>query len=189
MQRLFEGETRADSITFSAPLPRGRTQASNFSLCRRSAAFEVTTTVSMPNWRKHSASSARDESGRLTKAVRAAVFRKGAPKFVSGARTEAAKDFSIGSGERLDAGTILRVNRVAGKTPKGQRAGSKSSIDRAAREATCVTKLSGCCQLSATQHSAPRAPDIYPKGGVYQNGIKYLESATYKIEIRLKYLF
>src|ERR1700733_3989840 len=98
MQRLFEGETRADSITFSAPLPSGKTQASNFSLCKRSAALEVTTTVSMPNWRKHSASRAREESDRFTKAVRAAVFRRGTPKFVSGARTEAAKDFSIGRG-------------------------------------------------------------------------------------------
>ncbi len=43
----------------SAPSPRLSTQASNFSFFNRSAAFAVTTTVSMPNCRKPSASSAR----------------------------------------------------------------------------------------------------------------------------------
>src|SRR5579864_3803747 len=74
-QRLLEGDLRAASITASAPLARGRTHASNFSLCRRSAALDDMTTVSIPNWRKHSASRVREESFRSTRAVRAVDFR------------------------------------------------------------------------------------------------------------------
>src|ERR1700728_2837541 len=75
MHRLLEGEERADSITASAPLPKLNTQASNFSLRRRSAASEEMTTVSMLNCRKHSASSAREGSFNPTSAVRAAALR------------------------------------------------------------------------------------------------------------------
>src|ERR1700678_388392 len=72
--RLLEGEVRAASMTTSAPEPRRITQASNFSRNRRSAAPDDTITVSMPNWRKHSASSAREVSLRSTRATRAADF-------------------------------------------------------------------------------------------------------------------
>src|ERR1700680_4414699 len=74
-QRLFEGELRAASITASAPSPNPRTQASNFSLCRRSAASEDMTTVSILNCRKHSASRVLDDSFKPTSAVRAADLR------------------------------------------------------------------------------------------------------------------
>src|SRR5271168_4696390 len=72
--RLLEGEVRAASMTVSAPEPRLITQASNFSWRRRSAALDDTSTVSMPNWRKHSVSSAREDSFRSTRAARAAAF-------------------------------------------------------------------------------------------------------------------
>src|ERR1700751_107788 len=75
MHRLFEGEERAASIKVPAPLPRLRTQASNFSLRRRSAALEDMTTVSMLNCRKHSASTAVEDSFNPTSALRAAAFR------------------------------------------------------------------------------------------------------------------
>ena len=52
--RLFDGDVRTASITACAPGPSLTTQASNFSLRRRSAALPVTMTASMPNCRKHS---------------------------------------------------------------------------------------------------------------------------------------
>src|SRR5438477_3885749 len=75
MQRLLEGELRTESMTLSAPSARDITQASNFSLCRRSAALSVTCTASILNWRNDSAISARYGSLNPTKAARAAAFR------------------------------------------------------------------------------------------------------------------
>src|SRR5216684_1623186 len=89
--RLLEGEVRAASITVSAPLPRFSTQASNFSLRIRSAAFADITTVSIPNCRKHSASKVRAESFRSTRAARAATFLMGEAEGRIGA-----KAFSMG---------------------------------------------------------------------------------------------
>src|SRR5271170_1545460 len=74
MQRLFDGDVRAASITVSAPSPRLSTQASNFSFFRRSAALAVTTTVSMPNWRNPSVNSVQAGWFKPTSAVRAAAF-------------------------------------------------------------------------------------------------------------------
>src|ERR1700688_843828 len=74
MMRLLEGELRAASIMASAPGPRLRTQASNFSWRRRSAELAEVTTVSMPNWRKHSVSKNLEDSLRSTSATRAAAF-------------------------------------------------------------------------------------------------------------------
>src|ERR1700733_5370009 len=101
-QRLLERELRAASITSSAPLERLSTQASNFSLCRRSAALAVTDTVSIPNCRKHSFRRERCGSLKPTKAARA-VFLRGR---ANGART-AATDFSI----------VKALSIVRGKTP------------------------------------------------------------------------
>src|SRR4029077_7186463 len=64
-------------MTCSAPGARLRTQASNFSRRRRSAAPADTTTVSMPNWRKHSVSRYLEDSLRSTRATRAAAFLEG----------------------------------------------------------------------------------------------------------------
>src|SRR5580693_10513897 len=75
--RLLEEEVRAASMTASAPEPRPITQASNFSWRRRSDALADTSTVSMPNWRKHSVSRAREDSFRSTRAARAAAFLVG----------------------------------------------------------------------------------------------------------------
>src|SRR5882762_6569300 len=72
--RLFDGEVRAASITACAAGPSFTTQASNFSLRRRSAAFSVTITASIPNWRKHSARMAWLPSLRSNMAMRAAAF-------------------------------------------------------------------------------------------------------------------
>src|ERR1700677_2974890 len=90
--RLLEGEVRAASMSVSAPGARLMTQASNFSWRRRSAEPAEVTTVSMPYWRKHSVSRARDDSFRSTRAARAAPFLTGV-----GARA-VPKDFSMGSG-------------------------------------------------------------------------------------------
>src|SRR5580765_4308242 len=94
MQRLFDGDERAASITASAPSARLITQASNFSFFNRSAALAVTTTVSMPNCRNPSDSSARAGSFKPTSAVRAAAFL-GIGEGAKGI----AKALSIGFGE------------------------------------------------------------------------------------------
>src|SRR5947209_17585273 len=96
MQRLLEGDFRAESMTASAPLARGRTQASNFSLARRSAALEDMTTVSIPNWRKQSASRDRAESFRSTSATRAETFLLTG----GGGRTDD-NDFSMAGDDRI----------------------------------------------------------------------------------------
>src|SRR5579872_3957765 len=123
-QRLFDGEERADSITTSAPSPRLRTQASNFSLCRRSAALAVMTMVSILNWRKHSESRAWDEGFNPTSAVRAADFRV----------------VRIGASERVVAKALSMIGedstfeihsgggRHAWKDPKDQRAKYQSRV-------------------------------------------------------------
>src|SRR5580704_8091113 len=72
--RLLEGEVRAASMTAAVPVARLMTDASNFSWRRRSAALEDTSTVSMPNWRKHSVRRAREDSFRSTRAARADAF-------------------------------------------------------------------------------------------------------------------
>src|SRR5437879_5690727 len=77
IMRLLEGELRAASITFSAAGLSFTTQASNFSLARRSAVWLVMATASMPNCLKHSARTRRAGSLTSTKAARAAAFRVG----------------------------------------------------------------------------------------------------------------
>src|SRR5215469_16800444 len=72
--RLLEREFRADSSTSSAALPTRITQASNFSFESRFECSAVIGTASMPNWRKHSESTARDDSCTSTNAARAANF-------------------------------------------------------------------------------------------------------------------
>ena len=72
--RLFDGEVRAASITACAAGPSFTTQASNFSLRRRSAAFSFTITASIPNCRKHSDRMAWLPSLRSTMAMRATTF-------------------------------------------------------------------------------------------------------------------
>src|SRR5258708_6477894 len=72
--RLLGGGGRAASITFSPPGTRVRTQASNFFRRRPSAAPADTSTVSMPNWRKHSVSRNLEDSLRSTRATRAVAF-------------------------------------------------------------------------------------------------------------------
>src|SRR5215469_9954175 len=72
--RLLERELRADSSTSSAALPTRITQASNFSIESRFECSAVIGTASMPNWRKHSESIAREESCKSTKAARAENF-------------------------------------------------------------------------------------------------------------------
>src|SRR5260370_786206 len=121
MQRLFEGELRAASITASAPSPRASTQASNFSFFRRSAAFEVTITVSIPNWRKPSDRSARAGSFKPTSAVRATAFRLGGAgtKFV-------AKALSMRG--RLTFKTILEAIAMVEKTQRVKQRSTKVSL-------------------------------------------------------------
>src|SRR5260370_39337205 len=114
MQRLFEGEERAASITASAPCPRLITQASNFSFLRRSAAFAVTITVSIPNWRKPSDSNARAASSRPTSAVRAAAFRT-----IGAGGKDVAQALSIGGEEAPLSKSIVEAGGPPGKKQKG----------------------------------------------------------------------
>src|SRR5579863_4725592 len=123
MQRLLEGELRSDSITDSAPFAKASTQASNFSLCRRSAALAVMGMVSTLNWRKHSVRSARFDSFKPTNAARAADLRR----MGRGAGT-VAKALSIDWG-RLDfRNTLWSLAGNAGNDPKGQHAKYRSVI-------------------------------------------------------------
>src|ERR1700692_3008933 len=75
--RLLDRDRRADSRTGAALLPTCTTQASNFSLARRSAFSPVIATLSIPNWRKHSESSMREFSCKSTSAARAENFLGG----------------------------------------------------------------------------------------------------------------
>src|SRR5712691_1828745 len=75
--RLFEHEVRADSITASAPGPNFTTQASNFSLCKRSGISPVMTTVSMPNCLKQSDKTFLADSLISIRATRAKTFLLG----------------------------------------------------------------------------------------------------------------
>src|SRR6266700_7057604 len=77
IMRLFDRDLRADSSTGAAWPPTRITQASNFSLARRSAFSEVIGTLSMPNCRKHSVSRLREDSCKSTSAARAENFREG----------------------------------------------------------------------------------------------------------------
>src|SRR5580704_8247653 len=103
-------------MTASAPGPRWRTQASNFSWRRRSAAPEETSTVSMPNWRKHSVSNAREDSLTSTRATRAATF------LVEGVSAGAVpKAFSMSEG-RFQYESLLWLGRDEMERPlKGSR--------------------------------------------------------------------
>src|SRR6266700_1156486 len=113
MQRLFDGEERAASITASAPCPRLMTHASNFSFLRRSAAFAVTITVSIPNWRKPSDSNARAASSRPTSAVRAAAFRT-----IGAGEKDVAKALSIGVEESPLSKSIVEAVARLEKTQR-----------------------------------------------------------------------
>src|ERR1700722_13540293 len=111
MQRLFDGEVRAASITGSAPSARLSTHASNFSLVKRSVALAATVIDSIPNCRKQSASNARDGSLRPTKAVRAAAFRV---KVVGSRVNEVpAKALSIGRGRLHFQNQLWGVRGIA----------------------------------------------------------------------------
>src|ERR1700691_347775 len=105
-------------MTASAPGARWTTQASNFSWRRRSTDAAEVATVSMPNWRKHSDSKARDDSLRSTRAARAATF------LVETVDARALpKAFSMGSGPISSTKVILPCRGGDGKNPKGQGAG------------------------------------------------------------------
>src|ERR1700739_2727027 len=118
MLRLLEGEVRNDFITGSAPFASASTQASNFSLCRRSAPLVVMETVSTLNWRKHSVKSARLDSFNPTNAARAADLRR----MGRGARV-AAKALSIRLGKTPLSNDIVESEGDAVNDPKGQIAG------------------------------------------------------------------
>ena len=61
---LLNDYVKADGTHVPAFGPKRRTHASNFSLCSRWTSFAKTGMVSIPNWRKDSATSADDGSGR-----------------------------------------------------------------------------------------------------------------------------
>src|ERR1035438_7516482 len=108
----------------SAPGLRLRTQASNFSCRRRSAALEETKTVSMPNWRKHSVRRYRDDSLRSTRATRAVPF------LVEGAGAKAVpKAFSIGIKAELQYESLFsRVVEEMQRTLRGKAEVTKVSL-------------------------------------------------------------
>src|SRR5277367_2795339 len=115
MQRLFDGELRAASMTGSMPSTRLTTHASNFSFTRRSVAVTGTGTHSMPNWRKDSASKARDGSSRPTNAVRVAAFRI---SDTGGRLSGVAKALSIAIGEDSTFKTIVAGRARVGKAQR-----------------------------------------------------------------------
>src|SRR5437764_8732645 len=119
-QRLLEGDVRAASIRGPEPSFRLRTQASNFSLCRRSPDSPDIATVSMPNWRKHSANRVREALLRSTKAARAAAFRG-----LMGGRTKA---FSMSRG-RLHFQNYCGLGEHHLKDPKDQRPNTEVQLD------------------------------------------------------------
>src|ERR1039458_5370741 len=107
-------------MTSSAPGPRFRTQASNFSWRRRSAAPEDTNTVSMANWRKHSFSRNLEDSFRSTNAARAATFLAG------GVRAGAVpKALSISARLVSSMKVIVACRGEDGKTLRGRLTGTK----------------------------------------------------------------
>src|SRR3954469_19594039 len=116
-QRLFEREPRAASITSSGSVPcaSGRTQASNFSLRTRSAAWDVTGTGSIPNCRKQSASKTCVGSLKPTNAARAAALRV----VGEGAKVVVKALSMIGEDSTFENHCAL-LGRTA-KVPKGQR--------------------------------------------------------------------
>src|ERR1700727_839811 len=133
MHRLFDGEFRAASMTRSAPSAKPRTQASNFSLVRRSTALEVTGTVSILNCRKHSAMRARVGSFNPTSAVLAAALRGG------GVGTRGAtKALSIMKGRLNFLKSIVRSAGGLEQDPKDQHADRKEGqyLARSARKRT-----------------------------------------------------
>src|SRR5215467_4392549 len=125
MQRLFELEPRAASMTVSDPSARASTQASNFSLRMRSAAPVLMGIASIPNCLKHSASSTREGSLNPTNAALAAAFRvtrKGA-RVVS-------KALSIRSGKTPLSKLIVRPTGWLQKVPKDQPERRRRAIAR-----------------------------------------------------------
>src|SRR5579862_1932126 len=111
---LFDGERRAESMTASASGSRCTTQASNFSLVRRSGTPVVMKTVSIPNCRKHSARSAPVGSLMLTRATRAVCFLPG--RIGASAIPEA---FCMLLGTTITS-HILHFGRNFGKEEEGQ---------------------------------------------------------------------
>src|ERR1700693_5150670 len=102
-------------MTASAPGARLSTQASNFSWRRRSAALEDTSTVSMPNWRKHSLRRNLEDSLRSTRAARAPTFLR------AGVRGGAVpKLLSMSARPVSSTKVILACPGGDGKTLKGQ---------------------------------------------------------------------
>src|SRR5580698_3198308 len=112
-------------MTASAPGASFTTQASNFSLRRRSADAPEVTAASIPNWRKHSVSRYRDDSLRSTRATRAAVF------LVARAGAKAVPvAFGMWFGEVRNTKTILARAEGGAKTPKGRVGGVLRYQDR-----------------------------------------------------------
>src|SRR5215469_4911146 len=130
MQRLFELEPRAASMTVSDPSARASTQASNFSLRMRSAAPVLTGIASIPNCRKHSASNTREGSLNPTNAALAAAFRvKG-----KGARV-VSKALSIGRGRLHFRNSLCGRPGGFGKFQRTNRSGGEGPLpDAAERE-------------------------------------------------------
>src|SRR5208282_2720195 len=123
MQRLLEGEMRAASITPAELSIKGSTQASNFSLLKRSAASTVTIVVSMANCRKHSDSRMQDCGSNPTRAARAAAFR------VMGVGTRAvAKALSIVEGKTPLSKIIVDAKLSGHNAPKGLDEQCRSSL-------------------------------------------------------------
>src|SRR5438045_843456 len=91
IMRLLDRDLRADSSTGAALPPTRITHASNFSLASRSDFSADMGMVSMPNWRKHSVSRLRDDSGKSTSAARAENFFEGDRDI-----REFPKSFSVG---------------------------------------------------------------------------------------------
>src|SRR5580704_6987288 len=140
--RLLDGEVRAASIMGWAVGPSFKTQASNFSFCRRSGVLGMTT-VSMPNCRKQSASTARTGSLRSTRAARAAAFLP-----AGRGATAVPMAFSIGDIDLYlgllilpGAPIVARISRL-GKRLEGQSLSTKVLLPRMSRRAAF-----GTCQI------------------------------------------
>src|SRR5437588_9899379 len=103
------------------------THASNFSCFSRSAEPAEVTTVSIPNWRKHSVSRYRDDSLRSTNAARAATFFVVAVCASAGAVPKA---LSMCEGPVCSTKVYCGLPRSRWKDPKGQFGGYKSVITR-----------------------------------------------------------
>src|SRR5579863_4193815 len=123
MQRLLEREARTASITSWAPSARDNTQASNFCLCKRSAALLVMMTVSTLNCLKHSAMSAQVAGSMPTNAARAAVFRP-----MGREAKVALKALSMIKGKTPLSKIIVERAPTPDNAPKGQPAKGNGSL-------------------------------------------------------------